>query len=123
MSGNVFEWSMDKWAGNAYQTCRVQEEVSKSYAEYERKEICSTYNNEMVRAINMPNFAGRFPTRQGWDKTKEIKWDKELDSYYSAVRQGVEPVSTKQKDIDAALMLSNEAGKAFDGNTMGFKEN
>lgn len=105
------------------QTCEVQEEISKSYAEFERKEICSTCDNEMVRAINMPNFAGCFPTRQGWDKTKEIKWDKELDSYYSAVRQGVEPISTKQKDIDAALMLSNEAGKAFDGNTMGFKEN
>jgi hypothetical protein len=46
-----------------------------------------------------------------------------LDSYYSAVRQGVEPISTKKKDIDAAMMLSNEAGKAFDGNTLKFKEN
>ncbi len=43
--------------------------------------------------------------------------------YYSAVRQGVEPISTKKKDIDAAMMLSNEAGKAFDGNTLMFKEN
>jgi hypothetical protein len=69
------------------------------------------------------SFTGCFPTRRGWDKTKEKNWDSELDSYYSAVRQGVEPISTKKKDIDAALMLSNEAGKAFDGNTMGFKEN
>jgi len=38
-------------------------------------------------------------------------------------RQGVEPISTKKKDIDAAMMLSNEAGKAFDGNTLKFKEN
>ncbi len=68
-------------------------------------------------------FAGCFPTRQGWDKDKEKNWDKELDSYYSAVRQGVEPISTKKKDIDAAMMLSNEAGKAFDGNTLMFKEN
>ena len=60
-------------------------------------------------------FTGCFPTRRGWDK--------ELDSYYSAVRQGVEPISTKKKDIDAAMMLSNEAGKAFDGNTLMFKEN
>ena len=48
--------------------------------------------------------------------------DKELESYYSAVRQGIEPISTKQKDIDAAVRASNDVGKAFDGNTMGFKE-
>ena len=48
--------------------------------------------------------------------------DKELASYYSAIKQGIEPVSTKQKDIDAAVRASNEVGKAFDGNTMGFKE-
>jgi hypothetical protein len=42
--------------------------------------------------------------------------DKELNSYYSAIRQGIEPVSTKQKDIDAAVRLSNEMGVAFDGN-------
>lgn len=47
--------------------------------------------------------------------------DKELGSYYDAVRQGIEPVSTKQKDIDAAVVASNTAGKAFNGNTMGFK--
>ena len=67
-------------------------------------------------------FAGCFPTRQGWDKTRENADKKELDSYYSAVRQGIEPISTKKKDIDAAVRLSNEAGKAFDGNTMSFKE-
>ena len=67
-------------------------------------------------------FAGCFPTRQGWDKTRENADKKELDSYYSAVRQGIEPISTKKKDIDAAVKLSNEAGKAFDGNTMSFKE-
>jgi hypothetical protein len=42
--------------------------------------------------------------------------DKELGSYYDAVRQGIEPVSTKQKDIDAAVRLSNDMGSAFDGN-------
>ena len=67
-------------------------------------------------------FAGCFPTRQGWDKTRENADKKELDSYFSAVKQGIEPISTKKKDIDAAVKLSNEAGKAFDGNTMSFKE-
>jgi hypothetical protein len=48
--------------------------------------------------------------------------DKELGSYYDAVRQGIEPSSTKQKDIDAAVKLSHDAGKAFDSTTMTFKE-
>ena len=42
--------------------------------------------------------------------------DKELGSYYDALRQGIEPVSTKKKDIDAAVRLSNDMGVAFDGN-------
>ena len=87
---------------------------------------CKTQDHESysdcLQAANI-GFAGCFPSRQGWDKDKEKNWDKELDSYYSAVRQGVEPISTKKKDIDAAMMLSNEAGKAFDGNTLKFKEN
>ena len=67
-------------------------------------------------------FAGCFPTRQGWDKDKENKDNKELDSYWSALKQGVEPVSTQQKDIDSAMKISNDVGKAFDGNTMGFRD-
>ena len=47
--------------------------------------------------------------------------DKELDSYYSAVRQGIEPRSTKQHDIDAAVRISNEVGKAFDGTSLTLK--
>lgn len=46
------------------------------------------------------------------------KHDKELGSYYDAIRQGIEPVSTKQKDIDAAVRLSNDTGVAFDGNKL-----
>lgn len=42
--------------------------------------------------------------------------DKELGSYYEAVRQGIEPISTKTKDIQAAVRLSNDTGVAFDGN-------
>lgn len=44
--------------------------------------------------------------------------DKELGSYFDAVRQGIEPISTKKKDIDAAVRVSNEAGKAFDANKL-----
>jgi hypothetical protein len=44
--------------------------------------------------------------------------DKELGSYYSAIRQGIEPVSTKTKDINAAVRLSNDTGVAFNGNNI-----
>lgn len=48
--------------------------------------------------------------------------DKELGSYYDAVRQGIEPRSTRQPDIDAAVRISNEGGKAFDGTNLTYKE-
>lgn len=48
--------------------------------------------------------------------------DKELGSYYDAVRQGVEPRSTRQPDIDAAMKISQEGGKAFDGINLTYKE-
>lgn len=72
---------------------------------------------------NMPMIApSTHPSKTGWDMDKIKRDNKELDSYYSAVKQGIEPISTKQRDIDAAVKFSNEAGKAFDGNTMAFKE-
>ena len=72
---------------------------------------------------NMPMVApSASPTRTGWDRDKIKKDDKELDSYYGALRQGIEPRSTKQHDIDAAVKLSNEGGKAFDGINLTFKE-
>lgn len=48
--------------------------------------------------------------------------DKELGNYYDAVRQGIEPRSTRQPDIDAAVRISNEGGKAFDGTNLTYKE-
>lgn len=56
------------------------------------------------------------------DRDWQKKDAKELDSYYSAVRQGIEPRSTRQKDIDAAVKLSETSGKAFDGTTFSFKD-
>ena len=86
---------------------------------------CKTQDHESysdcLQAANFA-FAGCFPTRQGWDKSKENKDNKELDSYWSAVKQGIEPRSTRQKDIDAAVKLSNEGGKAFDGINLTYKE-
>jgi hypothetical protein len=67
-------------------------------------------------------FVGVSPTKTGWDQDKVKKDEKEIQSYWDATRQGIEPRSTRKKDIDAAVKLSNEAGKAFDGISMTFKE-
>ena len=48
--------------------------------------------------------------------------DKELGNYYGALKQGIEPRSTRQHDIDAAVRISNEGGKAFDGINLKYKE-
>jgi hypothetical protein len=67
-------------------------------------------------------FVGVNPTRTGWDQDKVKKDEKEIQSYWDATRQGIEPRSTRKKDIDAAVKLSNEAGKAFDGISLTYKE-
>ena len=41
------------------------------------------------------------------------KWDGELQAYRDARAQGIQPASTKMKDIKAAVAASNHFGKAF----------
>lgn len=67
-------------------------------------------------------FMGVTPSKSGYDQTKVKADTKELNDYWAATKQGIEPRSTKQVDIDAAVRLSNEGGKAFNGITMTFKE-
>lgn len=45
--------------------------------------------------------------------TTQKAWDKELDSYESARRQGVEPRGTKQHLIDQAMETSQATGVAY----------
>ena len=100
--------------------CSITEEVFKSYSDFDKEEF-HTCGSKMERVFNLnPFFDGALtPTRGGASLQAIKKDDKELSSYYSAVKQGIEPISTKQKDIDAAVNLSNEMGKAFDGNNIG----
>jgi hypothetical protein len=44
-------------------------------------------------------------------------WDKELDSYRSAVAQGIEPESTRTRDIKAAVRWSEKNGVAYSEET------
>jgi hypothetical protein len=66
-------------------------------------------------------FVGVNPTKTGWDQDKVKKDEREIQSYWDATRQGIEPRSTRKKDIDAAVKLSNDAGKAFDGISLTYK--
>jgi len=80
-----------------------------------------TNYGECIRS-NTPMFVGVNPTRTGWDQDKVKKDEREIQSYWDATRQGIEPRSTRKKDIDAAVKLSNDAGKAFDGISLTYKE-
>ena len=70
---------------------------------------------------NTPMFVGVNPTKTGWDQDKVKKDEREIQSYWDATRQGIEPRSTRKKDIDAAVKLSNDAGKAIDGISLTYK--
>jgi len=41
------------------------------------------------------------------------KWDAELQAYRDARAQGIQPSSTRMRDIKVAVEVSNQAGKAF----------
>lgn len=60
---------------------------------------------ECLRAKNLqlsPHVNGEYAVRQK-------AWDKELDNYASAVRQGLEPAGTKQHHVDAAIREADSA--------------
>jgi hypothetical protein len=46
------------------------------------------------------------------------KWNAELQAYRDARAQGIQPNSTKMKDIQEAHKASEVMGKAYDGDTM-----
>lgn len=41
--------------------------------------------------------------------SRQKQWDRELDGYESAVRQGLEPAGTKQHHVDAAFKEADAA--------------
>lgn len=49
----------------------------------------------------------------GRDATAQKKWDKELDAYKDARKQGIEPAGTKMHQIENAVAISNETGLAY----------
>lgn len=51
------------------------------------------------------------------DATTQKRWDAELDSYRSAVKQGMQPESTRTRDIRKAVEWSDRNGKAYSAET------
>ena len=47
------------------------------------------------------------------------KWDKELDAYKAARKQGVQPAGTSMAKIQEALDKSDKTGKAYNANVSG----
>ena len=50
----------------------------------------------------------------GYDYTKQKRWDKELQDYRDARAQGNEPEGTDRRSIDEAVRMSDMIGKAHD---------
>jgi hypothetical protein len=49
------------------------------------------------------------------------KFEAELQAYRDARRQGIQPTGTSMAKVQQAVELSNKVGKAFDGDSRGFK--
>lgn len=52
-------------------------------------------------------------TDPSFSTTRQKKWDKELDAYESAVRQGVQPEGTTMPKINAAMRESEATGVPY----------
>ena len=49
----------------------------------------------------------------GFDYTAQKAWDRNLDAYADAKRQGIQPATTQRKDVEQAVILSDHSGSAF----------
>lgn len=85
--------------GNCSSGCRTQNHVS--YGE------CMRSKNPRVVGANAAKGIG-------FNRTASKAWDKELDFYASAVRQGIQPASTRTPDIQQAVEASESLGRPWD---------
>ena len=53
-------------------------------------------------------------TNPSFTREATKSWDSELDAYQSAVRQGIQPASTKREHIEAAVEVSQQLQIPFD---------
>jgi len=50
---------------------------------------------------------------KGKDGTAQKKWDRELEGFAAATKEGIKPDGTKWKSIDKARKLSDKVGAAY----------
>lgn len=55
----------------------------------------------------------RSATNPRHDRTVGKAWDRGLEAYASARRQGIQPDSTKRRDVERAVKISDESGRAY----------
>lgn len=51
---------------------------------------------------------------KGLDRTKQKKWDRELDAYQSAKSDGIQPDGTSMTEIRKARDITEKTGVAYD---------
>ncbi len=66
-------------------------------------------------------------TRIGWaasisggDRTTEKKWEKNLEDYRQARKEGIQPQTTRPQDILNARKISDKVGKAYNSTNGSF---
>jgi hypothetical protein len=64
-----------------------------------------------MRAVNL--HIGYAASAKGLDYTSQKKWDNELALYRKAREQGIQPSSTKTRDIRKAIDISDKTGTAY----------
>lgn len=53
-------------------------------------------------------------TNPSFTREAQKSWDSELDAYSAAVKQGIQPASTKREHIEAAVEVSQQLQLPFD---------
>ena len=47
------------------------------------------------------------------DYSRQKQWDRTLDAYRDARRQGIQPSGTSKEQVERAVAISNETGAAY----------
>lgn len=73
---------------------------------------CKTQNCESYAACLRNKSAGIYMANsaKGFDLTAQRRWDANLDSYRAARKEGLQPATTAQRDIDAARRIADQTG-------------
>lgn len=84
---------------------------------------CRTQNHanwgECARDAHIGLGSDVYASRQEGTGMTQKAWDAELAAFDRATAQGIQPDSTKNRDIRVAEHVSNQYGQAYDGNGVG----